>query len=327
MGPPRAERPGAGVARDPFVAATNPRPLRQLALAGAACLVLACTAFEHGYGTANYANRALATRGFDGGKRLQAEADLDRTVRNWIVDHGKPEYLYVVGRQKIYFFYVQRDEAVMFEREFIARSVATELGRIPGHLLRKLPQKERDRLVAKRGAATRTAKARARKRSARAVRSTPSRSAPAARAPAAVGGYMSSFDLEEIVARMRPPLTAADPGVGGWRESRLSDGGRRFTAKAGSARYEVRPDRVAVATDMSAQTTRLPAAARLAVTRVNAAIFGVRADAVTDATLPLAEQVSKDRSGRTRFAKRIHGRTVQITRVPAKGTFMYSIHP
>jgi hypothetical protein len=115
--------------------------------------------------------------------------------------------------------------------------------------------------------------------------------------------------------------------VGGWRESRLPNGGRRFTAKAGSTRYEVRPDRVAVATEMSAKTRRLSGTARLAVTRVNAAIFGVRASAVTEATLPLAEQVSKDRSGRTRFSKRIHGRTVQITRIPAKGTFVYSIHP
>jgi hypothetical protein len=310
----------------PWLRQTRGR-LSQLTLAGAACLVLACTAIEHGYETANYANRALATRGVDGAHRLQAEADLDGTVRNWIRDHGRPEYLYVVGRQKLYFFYTERDEAVMFEREFIARSKATELGRIPGHLLRNLPPKERERLVARRNRATRTAKARARARRSRARAVPPSRSAPAARAPGASGAYMSTFDLEEIVQRLRPPLTAADPGVRGWREGRLSDGRRRFTARAAGVRYEVRPDRISAVADMSAKTRHLSAAARLAVTRVNAAIFGVRADAVSDATLPLAEQVSKDRSGRTRFARRIQGRTVQITRVPARGTFVYSIHP
>jgi hypothetical protein len=283
--------------------------------------------FEHGYETANYANRALATRGTDGGRRLQAEADLDRTVRNWMVDHGRPEYLFVVSRWKLYFFYTELDEAVMFERELIARSLATELGRIPGHLLKNLPRKEREKVTARRNAKSRTAKARAlRAKAARPSRATSSRT-PAARAPASGGNYTSSFDLEQIVTRLRPPLTAADPGVGGWRQGRLSDGRRLFTAKAGSTRYEVRPDRVAAATDMSAKTRRLPAAARLAVTRINGAIFGVRAEAVTQATLKLAEQVSKDPSGRTRFAKRIHGRTVQITRVPAQGVFVYSIHP
>jgi len=126
---------------------------------------------------------------------------------------------------------------------------------------------------------------------------------------------------------MRPPLTAADPGVSGWREARLRDGGSVYTAKVGSTRYEVRGDRVAFTVPLPRGARRVPESARLAMQRVNNAVFGAKSDAVTDLVMKLAERAAADGSGRTRYAKRVAGRTIRVGRLLDAGVLAYSVHP
>ena len=126
---------------------------------------------------------------------------------------------------------------------------------------------------------------------------------------------------------MREPLTAADPGVSGWRHGRARGGAKAYSAKVGKTLYEVRDDRVAFTVAIKSKRKSLPGSARLAIQRVNAAIFGAKADAVTQKMMSLAERAASDRTGRTAFAKRIAGRTIRIGRRNDAGVFAYSIHP
>lgn len=283
---------------------------------------------EHSYTTSAYAGRTLASRSADGAKRLSTERRVDRTVEEWIAAHGEPNYFYVVDRERIYFFYTKEDEAVMFQRDMVPPSEAQSLGRIPGTLLARLPRSEVEAIQAQRATIQHQADARAaaaRRQAARRPRAT--RAAPAARAPSAAGWSSRAFDVKAIVARMRPPLTAADPGVHGWRETRLPGGIRAGTASAGTTRYEVRSDRVSVSAPIPASGRAIPARARLGVVRVNNAIFGGQADGVNDAVLALAAKVSADPSGRTSFARRMAGRTIRVGRVLSQGRLVYSVYP
>src|SRR5258706_118670 len=133
-------------------------------------------------------------------------------------------------------------------------------------------------------------------------------------------------DYYYIVARMRAPRTAADPGVPDWHESRVR-GGVAYTAKVGRTQYEVGPERVAFTVDLSASRAELPSSARLAMERINDAIFAAKAEAVTNQMIDLAERAAADRSGRTSFAQRVAGRTIRIGRRVDTGVFAYSIHP
>lgn len=290
----------------------------RLLAASLAAAALGCAAVEHARDTRAYVGRTLSVRHGDGAARLAAESKLDPTLRDYVARNGRPDYLRVMGRQKVYLFYTRRDSAVMFERE-LASSRVTELGRIPGSMLELLPPAEARRIAEERAERTRRAKAQAKAR----ARSRP---APAAPSPSA-GAYFGAFDAKQIVERMTPPMTAADPGVRSWRHSRTANGTRRFAAKVGGTRYEVGPDRVVMSSAISAKRRSLPTSARLGLTRVNHAIFALRAEAITDAMIPLAERVSKDPSGRTRFDKRIAGRTVRIARDPSRGRLVYSVHP
>jgi hypothetical protein len=141
------------------------------------------------------------------------------------------------------------------------------------------------------------------------------------------GSYIGGFDVAEIVSRMTAPLTAADPGVRDWRESRAAGGATAYTASVGRTQYEVLPDRVAFTVYLSASRADLPSSARLAIQRVNGAIFAAKATAVTDQMMTLAERAVADRSGRTSFSQRVAGRTVKIGRRVDTGVFSYSIHP
>jgi hypothetical protein len=297
--------------------ASSPARIHALLIAaGVAAAALGCAAVEHARDTQAYVGRTLAAGHGDGAARLAAEARLDPALRDYLAEHGRPDYLRVMGRQKVYLFYTRSDAAVMFERE-LATSRVTELGRIPGSMLELLPPAEARRISAQRAERGRREKARARAQA---------RPAPAAPSPSA-GTYFGTFDAKQIVERMTPPMTAADPGVRSWRQGRTANGTRSFAAKVGGTQYEVRPDRVVMSSAIAAKRRSLPTSARLGVTRINQAIFAQRAEAITDAVIPLAERVSEDPSGRTRFDKRIAGRTVRIARDPRRGRLVYSVHP
>jgi hypothetical protein len=204
-------------------------------------------------------------------------------------------------------------------------SQVTELARIPLSLLKMLPPETQKQVETRRASHQRRAQAKARRAQAQIAR-TPRRSASAAAAIAPGGNYIGGFEVSEIVARMRAPRTAADPGVADWRESRVR-GGVAYTARVGRTQYEVTPERVAFTVSVSASRADLPGSARLAIGRINDAIFAAKADAVTNQMTELAERAVADRSGRTSFAQRVAGRTIRIGRRADTGLFIYSIHP
>jgi hypothetical protein len=288
-------------------------------------LALGCAAVEHGYQAQQYAGEPLSPKSGRGAQRFQAELQLDATIAAYVAEHGRPDYFYIVDRQKLYFFYTKTDSAAMFERILIEGSEVTELGRIPGSLLKLLPKQTREQIEARRAVEQRRAQTHARRTRTQIARSAPRSPGPAAIAPG--GAYIGGFDVSGIVARMREPLTAADPGVPDWRESRVSGGKLAYTAKVGRTQYEVAAERIAFTVFLSASRGELPASARLAIQRLNRAIFAAKADAVTEQIMALAERAVADRSGRTNFAERVAGRTIRVGRRVDAGVFAYSIHP
>ena len=132
----------------------------------------------------------------------------------------------------------------MFERVLMEPSQVTELGRIPGSLLKLLPAETQKQVEARRASEQRRAQAKTRRAHAQIARSGAAQASSAAAAIAPGGNYIGGFEVDEIVARMRAPRTAADPGVPDWRASRVR-GGTAYTAQVGRTQYEVGPERVA----------------------------------------------------------------------------------
>ena len=305
------------------------RPLSaalRIACASLVAVTIACASFEHGYKAQQYAGVPLSPTQGRGAERWPQEVKLDETLASYVSEHGRPDYFYIVDRQKLYVFYIRTDEAAMFERVLMEPSHVTELGRIPGSLLKLLPDATRKQVEVRRAGEQRRAQTKARKESAKIARNSGRRGhgGPAAVAPG--GAYLGGFEVSEIVARMRAPRTAADPGVADWRESRTR-GGVAYTARVGRTQYEVSSERIAFTVSVSASRGDLPGSARLAIERVNDAIFAAKAGAVTDQMTELAERAVADRSGRTSFAQRVAGRTIKIGRRVDTGVFVYSIHP
>ena len=297
--------------------------LVRLACACLAALALACASVEHGYKAQQYAGVPLEPSKGRGAERFAAELQMDETLASYVSANGRPDYFFIVDRQKLYFFYTSSDRAAMFERILMEPSQVTELGRIPGSLLKMLPPATQKQVEVRRSGDQRRAQTHARRANARIARSNP-RQASSAAAISPDGNYIGGFDASEIVARMRAPRTAADPGVPDWRESRVR-GGTAYTAKVGRTQYEVGPERVALSVSLSGSSGSLPSSARLAIERINDAIFAAKAEAVTGQMVELAERAVADRSGKTHFAQRVAGRTVRIGR--NAGGFAYSIHP
>lgn len=293
-----------------------------------ASATLGCAAIdrvEHGVSAKEFAGVPLAPDGGRGRARFAEELRYDPTLAAYVAEHGRPDYFYIVDHQKMYLFYVRGDRAAMFERVAMEASQVKELGRIPGSMLTMLPAEVKQQLVAERATTQRRAQQTAKRARAR-IERTPSRSAPpAARAPGGV--YIGGFETATIIARMREPLTAADPGVRSWQQVRIQGGKTAWSAQVGGTRYEVRDERVAFTVRLSASRHQLPPSARLAIKRVNDAIFAARADAVTQQMMKLAERAAGDRTGRTAYSQRVAGRTVRMGRRVADGVFAYSIHP
>ncbi|MGH0029231.1 MAG: hypothetical protein ACQGVC_05540 [Myxococcota bacterium] len=283
---------------------------------GIAVGLLGCATIEHSMSVSDVAGRTLPVRGAEGAERLRSEIEVDETIRDYVARHGKPDYLHVVDHMSLYFFYVKEDMAVKFERDLIPPSTARRLGRIPGSLMGMLPRRDAEALVARRKAARRTVR-----------RTTPRpavrKAAPAAQAP--TGLSLSTFNVRKVVARLSPPRTAADAGIGGWRSVKFSDGVSGQIASAGGTRYEIRRDRLVLA--LRLRGGRAPGEARLEVLRLNSATFGAHAESITRQMLPALARVAADGSGRTRVAERVRGRLVRIDRLGARGEVVYTILP
>jgi hypothetical protein len=303
---------------------TDPGRVRRIwrygqVLALAACAA-ACATLEHNMSVGEVAGRTLPTHRGEGAERLRAEMEMDVTLKDFVAANGRPEYLHVVDRMTLYFFYVQDDRAVKFDRDLLPPSTTQDLGRIPGTLIKMLPKKDVEAIQARRAVSQQRHEVAETAR----LRRSP-RPAPASRASGS--GYVGTFDVVEIVERLRPPLTAADRGVTGWRTVTFADGVRGSQAKAGANRWEVRSDRIVLAMPIAATRTSPPPQARIEVGRANGAVFGAHAEAVTAHVMDLIARVSADRSGRTPAAERIRGRMVRIDRVPSTGMLVYAVRP
>jgi hypothetical protein len=297
-----------------------------IAIAPIACaLALGCAAIDHANKAQQYSGVPLSPAKGRGAERWPDELKLDETLASYVSEHGRPDYFYIVDRQKLYVFYTGTDEAAMFERVLMEPSQVTELGRIPGSLLKLLPEDTQKQVEARRAGAQRRAQTKARRANAHLPRGKPRSASAGAAAIPSSGGYIGGFEVTEIVARMRAPRTAADPGVSDWRESRVR-GGTAYTARVGRTQYEVSTERVAFTVPVSASPV-LPGSARLAIGRVNDAIFAAKADAVTEQMTELADRAVADRSGKTSFAQRVAGRTIRIGRRVDTGVFAYSVEP
>jgi len=279
---------------------------------------------EHKLSASDFAGEAISTRNSRGAGRLRDEARFDKSVAAYVDEHGKPDYVYLVDHQKLYLFWIEADRATKFDRVLLEASEVHELGRIPGSLMKFLPAEARRSLEVRRARAQRSAQVRARQSRAQQARRAPAR-VPGSRAPD--GTYLGGFEPSVLVERMREPVTAADPGVEGWRRATLRGGGAVWSAEAGRTRYQVTEGSVAVTMPISTSRGSLPGSARVAIQRVNDAIFAARSEAVTRVALEMAEKAAADRSGRTQFRKRVAGRTLRIGRLADRGVFSYSVHP
>src|SRR5258706_52824 len=112
----------------------------RIACACLATVALGCAAVEHGYKAQEYAGVPLQPSKGRGAERFAAELQMDETLASYVSEHGRPDYYYIVDRQKLYFFYTGSDGAAMFERILMEPSQVTDLGRIPGSLLKMLPE-------------------------------------------------------------------------------------------------------------------------------------------------------------------------------------------
>ncbi len=196
-------------------------------------------------------------------------------------------------------------------------------------MLKLLPQTAIDPILARRKASERLK--RAEKRKTRSAHPQASRNrgrvSPAARAPDAghSGLILSDFDPKLIVERLRTPLSAADPGILEWRHAQLADGTPKRIATSDSVRYQVGTDSVSVATPIAPRVRTPPPPARRGVYRLNQAVFGTRGNAVNEHVAPLIARVAADPTGKTRFVQRVAGRTVYVSRDPARGFLVYAI--
>ena len=291
-----------------LVVASPWRPGRRLAaLVASALLCCSCGTIQHGRATANVAGRTLPTATPPGSERLASEIDYDRSVLATVRAHGRPEYLHVVDRDTLYLFFTGLDRVVMIRRNLIPPGVASEFAPIPGHFLKLLPKAEIARNQARRQALGTKRRA--------------------ARKPAAADSArtLNRFDVEELIQRFRKPISAADPGVQGWRMGKLANGSRSAFARTADAEYRISSNSVTIASRIAANSRKTPAGLRLGYYRVNRAIFGTRAHAISDKVAPIVASVAKDPSGRTRVAKRIAGRSVHVSRDAARGLLIYRV--
>ena len=303
-----------------LVVASPWRPQRRLAaLVASALLCCSCGTIQHGRATANVAGRTLPTATPPGSERLASEIDYDSSVLATVRAHGRPEYLHVVDRDTLYLFFTGLDRVVMIRRNLIPPGVASEFAPIPGHFLKLLPKAEIARNQARRQ--TLGTKRRAARKPARAA------GPPAARKPAAADSArtLNRFDVELLIQRFRKPISAADPGVQGWRMGKLANGSRSAFARTANAEYRISSNSVTIASRIAANSRKTPAGLRLGYYRVNRAIFGTRAHAISDRVAPIVASVAKDPSGRTRVAKRIAGRSVHVSRDAARGLLIYRV--
>jgi len=285
-------------------------------------LLAACNTVQHGYHIDEVVGRSLATATPEGKARLALETEYDSAVRKIVARKGQPEWLHIVSRDEIYLYFTSRDEVVVITRPMVPPGEVRIYERTPGFLLKLLPRSTVDAVVASRKPASGRSRTRAK------ASSTRGRAPP----PAAIDRNRNdhsvtfqNFDPHRIVARLRTPLSAADPGVSQWHAERLSNGKSARMATVGTTRYVVGHESVSVSAPIAPRRREAPSRTSQAIYRVNQAVFGSAADEASRRIAPLISRVAADTSGRTRIRRRVVGRTISVMRDTQRGLLIYSV--
>ena len=224
-------------------------------------LALGCAQIDHGYKAQQYAGVPLEPSKGRGAERFAAELQMDETLASYVAEHGRPDFFYIVDRQKLYVFYTGTDKAAMFERVLTEPSQVTELGRIPGSLLKLLPEQTRAQVEARRASGQRQAQTKARRAHARIARNVPAsgrrpilivrpatrcaklvfpeRSATARSARLVIESVTACAFAAKIASFTRPIASRAEPG----RSARDAGTDTVNATRSGLTSYFVRPTR------------------------------------------------------------------------------------
>lgn len=117
------------------------------AISGIALLVVGCAGWNHGYSLPKYAQRCMSTLSEDGAESLRLEAAYDPTIRAYLADYGRPDYIYVVDTRKVMFAYISEDQGAIFQRNLIAQSRVIRQSTIRPALMAVLPKAEQTRVA------------------------------------------------------------------------------------------------------------------------------------------------------------------------------------
>jgi hypothetical protein len=278
---------------------------------------------EHGRSAKALANQTLSTTTSAGQEQLRIETQYDSAIANLVTRYGRPDYLHIVNRDKLYLFFNELDSVALIERALVPPGEVKLFRRTPGFLLKLLPTGAANALLSKRKSSHKNVVRRSPTQGSKA-RSQSAR--PASRAPTTPSLSLNKFDSSAIVARLRAPLSAADPGVSNWNFGRWPNGSIAQIADDGSTRYQIGPDSVIVRTRIRSSRHRSTEGIERGAYRLNRAIFGTRASAVDREVKPLITRVAADSSSqRSQLSTRVAGRTVLITRDPKQGFLFYTI--
>jgi S1-C subfamily serine protease len=132
---------------------TVTRPRRRIGIGGVLCaipLVLAlvgCAGWTHGYTTLQFQGQVLRVpAGGPGAARLRIESDYDTTVRNFVVQYGEPDYLFLPDRFTLYLIYLDTNRVAAFTRSTFNSHSRLSLEEVPPAMIQYLSPSERQRL-------------------------------------------------------------------------------------------------------------------------------------------------------------------------------------
>lgn len=135
-------------------------------MAVVAALLAGCTAWRHNMGVNEYQGRLLRARdGGPGAVLVTNECDFDATIRRYVEQHERPDYVYEIDLNSVQFMYVDADTLVTFKRhlrEYTPSSYDTATEPIPEYLSSAFEPSDQVRLRRVRAGGRAPAAARAR---------------------------------------------------------------------------------------------------------------------------------------------------------------------
>ncbi len=142
-----------GRARPKEEAVAWPR-LRLAALALLVAVLAGCAAMEAGFALYKHKGRVLRiVPGAAGELVLSTQMNYDATMRHFVESNGQPDYIYVPDNRTVIVLYIDRDLAVLFERQtfkYDSRAILRE--GVPEPFLADLLPKDHKRLLKARDA-------------------------------------------------------------------------------------------------------------------------------------------------------------------------------